>query len=130
VVDPRSFPILRQKGLQERLGLGEEEKIEVGRPLALTLDPDQEDLFRMFANQNHADRDRLRELEDPAFDDDPVDWSDGMTRFRSIAARFEDKAAPTLDHVLTPGQRAALFRRPSRFDPDMFEQFIIIWYMF
>jgi hypothetical protein len=46
-IDHRSLTLLREKAVQERLGLVAEQKVEVGRLLALTLDSDQEDLIRI-----------------------------------------------------------------------------------
>ena len=61
----RSLDLLREKGVQDQLGLSTEQKVEIGHRLALTLDPDQEDLIRMILGQYHADGNRLRDLEDP-----------------------------------------------------------------
>jgi hypothetical protein len=117
-IDHRSLPLLRDKGVQERLGLGAAQKVEIGRRLALALDPDQEDLIRMILGQYHADRNRLRDLQDPDFDDDEEDWLDEVTRLKAMAGEFRGRTAAMVDRVLTPGQRAALGPRPCPSDPD------------
>jgi hypothetical protein len=116
-IDHRSLPLLRDQGVQEQLGLDAEQNVAIGRILALTLDPDQEDLIRMILCQFHADRDRLHDLEDPEFDDDE-ERRDEMTRLKLMAGGFRDRTAAMVDRVLTPGQRAALGPRPCPPDPD------------
>jgi hypothetical protein len=117
-IDPRSLDLLADKNVQERLGLSDDQRPEVERRLALCLNRDQDDLIRMILNQYHADRDRLRDLEHPGFDDDEDDLRDEMTRLRSMAGGFGDRAAAMVDRVLTPGQRAASGRRSCPSDLD------------
>ena len=72
----------------------------------------------MILSQYHADRNRLRDLEDPEFDDDDEDSRDEVTRLRSMARGFRERAVAMVDRVLTPGQRVALGPRPCPPDPE------------
>jgi hypothetical protein len=105
-------------GTQEQLGMSADQKVEIGRRLALTLDPDQEDLIRMILGQYHADRDRLRDIENPNFDDDEEGPQYERPRLRAMGDEFRERAAAMVDRVLTPGQRAALGPRPCPSDPE------------
>jgi hypothetical protein len=116
--DLRDLDLLRNRAVQERLGLSEDRKAEIGRRLELTLDPEQGDLIQMILRQYHADRDRLRELEDPSFADDGEAEEYELPEVRAMAGEFPGRAMAMIDRVLTPGQRAALGTRSRRRDPD------------
>jgi hypothetical protein len=116
-IDLRSIDALRDPAAQEKLGLSDDQRVEIGRRLALTLDPDQRDLLQMILGQYHADRNRLCELEDPTFEDDEEGASYELPRLRAMAGEFSDRAAAMVDRILTPGQRAAISTRPRPIDP-------------
>jgi hypothetical protein len=117
-IDLRSIDVLRDRAVQEKLGLSADQRAEIGRRLALTLDPDQRDLLQMILGQYHADSNRLRELEDPTFEDDDEGASYELPRLRAMAGEFPDRAAAMVDRILTSEQRAALGPRPVAPDPE------------
>jgi hypothetical protein len=117
-IDRSCLCLLRDKVVQEQLGLSAGQKVEIGRRLALTLDPDQEDLVRMILGQYHADRDRLRDLEDPDFEDDEEGPQYERPRLRAMAEEFPSRTAAMVNRVLAPEQRAALGVRRGPTDPD------------
>jgi hypothetical protein len=117
-IDLRSIDVLRDRAVQEKLGLSDDQRVEVGRRLALTLDPDQRDLLQMILGQYHADRNRFCELEDPTFEDDEEGASYELPRLRAMADEFPDRAVAMVDRILTPEQRAALGPRPVALDPE------------
>ena len=113
-IDLSFLRLLHEKGVPEQLGLSAGQKVEIGHLLALTLDHDQEDLIHMILGQYHADRGRLRELEDPDFDDDEEGPQYERPRLMAMAEVFGSRAAAMVDRVLAPEQRAALgARRPT-----------------
>ncbi len=116
--DLPALDLLRDRAVQERLGLSDDQKAAIGRRLALILDPEQRDLIEMILRQYHADRNRLRELEDPSFADDGEAEQYEIPRLRAMAGEFPDRATAMIDRVLTPGQRAALSRRSRTRDPE------------
>jgi hypothetical protein len=117
-IDLTFLRLLREKGVQEQLGLSAGQKVEIGRRLALTLDNDQEDLIHMILGQYHADRGRLRELEDPDFEDDGEGPQYERPRLMAMAEEFGGRAAALVDRILAPEQRTALgARRPT--DPEV-----------
>jgi hypothetical protein len=117
-IDPSSLRLLRTKWAREQLGLSAEQIVEIGRRLAMTLDPDQEDLIRMILGQYRVDRVRLRDLEDPEFDDDEEGPQYERPRLRAMAIEFPVRAAAMIDRVLTPEQRAALGAQGGPTDPE------------
>jgi hypothetical protein len=72
----------------------------------------------MILRQYHADRNRLRELEDPSFADDGEAEQYELPRLRAMAGKFPDRATAMIDRVLKPGQPAALSRRSRTRDPE------------
>jgi hypothetical protein len=109
---------LREKGVQEQLGLSAGQKVEIGRRLALTLDPDQEDLIRMIVGQYYADLGKLRDLEDPEFNEDEEGAQDERPRLKAMAGEFPRRTAAMVNRVLALEQRAALGARRGPADPD------------
>jgi hypothetical protein len=116
--DLQMVDALRNRTLREELDLSDEQRVEVGGRLALILDSDQRDLLQMILGQYHADRNRLRELEDPSFEDDGEGVSYELPRLRAMAGGFQSRAAAMVDQVLTAEQRAALGPRPAAPDPE------------
>jgi hypothetical protein len=126
-IDLRSIDVLRDRAVHEKLGLSNDQRVEIGRRLALTLDRDQRDLLQMILGQYHADRNRLRELEDPTFDDDEEGTSYELPRLRAMVGEFPGRAAAMVDRVLTPEQRAALGPRLVAADPEeMFKSLLAL----
>src|SRR5262249_9064203 len=117
-IDPSSVRLLHEKWVREQLGLSAEQMVEIGRRLAMTLDPDQEDLIRMILRQYRVDRDRLRDLEDPNFDDDEEGSRYERPRLRAMAREFPVRAVAMIDRVLTREQRAALGTQGGPTDPE------------
>jgi hypothetical protein len=112
-IDLQMIDAFRDRTLQEKLDLSDEQRAEVGGRLALILDSDQRDLIQMILGQYHADENRLRELEDPSFEDDGEGVSYEIPRLRAMAGGFQRRAAAMVDQVLTAEQRAALGPRPA-----------------
>jgi hypothetical protein len=81
---------------------------EIEHRLVLTLDPDQEDLIRMILGQYHADRGRLRDLEDPNFDDDEEGRRYERPRLRAMAEGLRSRAVrrdPSMSSPRSGGSR-------------------------
>jgi hypothetical protein len=117
-IDLHMIDALRDRALQNELDLSDEQRVEVAGRLALILDSDQRDLLQMILGQYHADGNRLRELEDPSFEDDEEGASYELHRLRAMAEGFRSRAAAMVDHVLTAEQQTALGPRPDAPDPD------------
>jgi hypothetical protein len=119
--DLQLLGLLRDRKVQEKLGLSEIQEGEIRRRLDLALDADQDDLIEMILRQDRADRDRLRDLGDPAFDDDEEGRQDELPMLRAMADGLPGRSAAMIDRVLTPAQRTALGSRPR---PDDLETLV------
>jgi hypothetical protein len=110
--------LLREERVREQLRLSAEQSVKIERYLAVTLEPDQEDLIRMIIGQYRVDRVRLHDLEDPDFDDDEEGPNYERPRLRAMAGEFPVRATAMIDRVLAPEQRAALGAQSGPRDPE------------